>query len=291
VTCIYWHLCHELYVLYSSHQYSIYAHSTCSSWHRLLETRFYCHLCHELYVLYTSHQQSMSRIICIMCFLPQSLRHIDEACLWVAHERSHELSEAPTIWITNNLCHELNVCCQISPRHIDEACLWVAHNTSYQQSESRTIWVTNWMCFLCLWVAHNTSHQLYKARTLWVANSLSHELYVSVIEFPTMWVAKYIWLSSLWVAHNTSHELSMSRTIYITNYRSHELHATIISMSCTQYDLHPIVDRLAQHLEITSKNVQFSTRRTRILMWLSCVTGTNRKSHWQNSSSLEKFEK
>ena len=30
----------------------------------------------------------------------------------------------------------------------------------------------------------------------------------------------------------------------------------------------PIADRLAQHLEIISKNLRFSTRRTRILMRL-----------------------
>ena len=30
--------------------------------------------------------------------------------------------------------------------------------------------------------------------------------------------------------------------------------------------VHPIADRVAQHLEIISKNFQFSTRRTRILM-------------------------
>ena len=31
-------------------------------------------------------------------------------------------------------------------------------------------------------------------------------------------------------------------------------------------EVHPIADRVAQHLEIISKNFQLSTRRTRILM-------------------------
>jgi len=32
------------------------------------------------------------------------------------------------------------------------------------------------------------------------------------------------------------------------------------------FSIQPIADRVAQHLEITSKNFQFSNRRTRILM-------------------------
>jgi len=59
--------------------------------------------------------------------------------------------------------------------------------------------------------------------------------------------------------------------------------------------IQPIADRVARHLEIISKNSQFSTRRTRILMGFivyrihRLLLGTNRKSHGQNSGSLEKF--
>jgi len=39
-----------------------------------------------------------------------------------------------------------------------------------------------------------------------------------------------------------------------------------INTACHDSLLQPIADRVAQHLEIISKNFQFSTRRTRILM-------------------------
>ena len=67
------------------------------------------------------------------------------------------------------------------------------------------------------------------------------------------------------------------------------------------HTIQPIADRVAQNLEILSKNFQFSTRRTRILMGFMTHTsgdshgmyrlllGTHRKSHGQNSGSLEKF--
>ena len=52
---------------------------------------------------------------------------------------------------------------------------------------------------------------------------------------------------------------------------------------------------MAQNLEIISKNFQFSTKRTMILMGSIISTkllcGSNRKSHVQNSGSLKKFEK
>jgi len=52
----------------------------------------------------------------------------------------------------------------------------------------------------------------------------------------------------------------------------------------------PIADRLAKNLEIISINFQFITRQTRILMGFIISTtllpGTNRKSHGQNSASL-----
>ena len=41
-------------------------------------------------------------------------------------------------------------------------------------------------------------------------------------------------------------------------------------MLVTTYKVQPIADRVALHLEIISKNIQFSTRRTRILM--GCIT-------------------
>ena len=54
-------------------------------------------------------------------------------------------------------------------------------------------------------------------------------------------------------------------------------------------DLQPIADRVAQNLEIISKNFQFGTRRTRILMgFIIYLIGTNRKSHRRNSGSLQK---
>jgi len=59
--------------------------------------------------------------------------------------------------------------------------------------------------------------------------------------------------------------------------------------------VHPIVERMAKKLEIISKNFQFSTRQTKILVGFIICTmllpSTNRKSHWQNSGSLKKFEK
>jgi len=52
---------------------------------------------------------------------------------------------------------------------------------------------------------------------------------------------------------------------------------------------------VAQNLEIISKNFQFNTRRTRILMGFIISTmfllGVNRKSHGQNSGTLSKFWK
>ena len=49
----------------------------------------------------------------------------------------------------------------------------------------------------------------------------------------------------------------------------------------------PIAKRVAQNLEMISKNFQFSIRHTRILMGFIMSTmllpGTNRKSHGQNA--------
>ena len=52
--------------------------------------------------------------------------------------------------------------------------------------------------------------------------------------------------------------------------------------------IQPVADRVAQHLQIISKNFQFSTGRTRIYHFL---LDTNRESHGQNSGSLKKFQK
>ena len=53
------------------------------------------------------------------------------------------------------------------------------------------------------------------------------------------------------------------------------LKLTSMRWSYSNYDmvieLQPIAGRMAQNLEILSKNFQFSTRRTRILMGLSLV--------------------
>jgi len=60
-------------------------------------------------------------------------------------------------------------------------------------------------------------------------------------------------------------------------------------------DIHvqPSSDRVAENLEIISKNCRFCTRRTRILMGFIISTmilpGTNRKSHVHDSGSLKKF--
>ena len=57
----------------------------------------------------------------------------------------------------------------------------------------------------------------------------------------------------------------------------------------------PIAKRVAQNLEMISKNFQFSIRHTRILMGFIMSTmllpGTNRKSHGQNAGTLTKFYK
>jgi len=64
-------------------------------------------------------------------------------------------------------------------------------------------------------------------------------------------------------------------------------------MMYTNY-LQPIADSVAKNLVTNSKNFQFSTRRTRILMGFVISTiflpGTNRKSLGQNSGSLIVFE-
>ena len=49
--------------------------------------------------------------------------------------------------------------------------------------------------------------------------------------------------------------------------------------------LKPIADRVAQNLEIISKNFQFSTRIHHLFL------STNRKSHGQNSGWLKKMQK
>jgi len=70
------------------------------------------------------------------------------------------------------------------------------------------------------------------------------------------------------------------------------------SYSPATSQVQPIADRVAQNLEIISKNCQFGTRRTRILMGFIIGTihyvlilGTNRKSHGQNSVSLKRVLK
>jgi len=68
-----------------------------------------------------------------------------------------------------------------------------------------------------------------------------------------------------------------------------------IKESCTSESCHaqPIADGMAQNLEILSKNLQFITRRSRILMgliidnMLSPVADC--KSRGQNSGTLTKF--
>jgi len=63
-------------------------------------------------------------------------------------------------------------------------------------------------------------------------------------------------------------------------------HESLRVMNPEGSELQPMADRVAQNLEIISKNFQFSTRRTRIHHLL---LGTNRQSHGQNSGSLKKF--
>jgi len=69
----------------------------------------------------------------------------------------------------------------------------------------------------------------------------------------------YVWTSTTPLC---SCRFSMTRLSYMRD----------TSQSCVWHDsfmcaiLQPIADRVAQHLEIISKNFQFSTRRTRILM-------------------------
>jgi len=52
-------------------------------------------------------------------------------------------------------------------------------------------------------------------------------------------------------------------------------------------ELLPIADRLAQHVEIISKNLHQAYQDSHGIYHL--VLGTNHKSHGQNSGSLEKF--
>ena len=77
--------------------------------------------------------------------------------------------------------------------------------------------------------------------------------------------------------------------MYIYKYTHILLHVYIFTY------IQSIVDRVAQNLEIISKNFQSNIRRTRILMGFIMNTmswhRTNRKSHGQTSDLLTKFQK
>jgi len=70
---------------------------------------------------------------------------------------------------------------------------------------------------------------------------------------------------------------------------------SILLIVATPYVIQPIADRVAKNLEIISKNFQFSTRRTKILVGFITITmllpGTNRKFHGPNSGLFKKFYK
>jgi len=114
------------------------------------------------------------------------------------------------------------------------------------------------------------------------------------------------------------HVYTLTNTLYYTSFATHTLcwrfhfvlapaqqgfvqhvlsrkhfttHAYFVS--ALEQQVQPIADRVAKNLEITSKNFQFSTGRTRILMGFIVSTmalpGTNRGSHGQNSGSLKCF--
>jgi len=93
------------------------------------------------------------------------------------------------------------------------------------------------------------------------------------------------------IRHTLHTRLDIRRTLHTCLYihRSDALNIRV----CTRADnacvhAQTIADRVAQHLEMISKNFQFSTRRTRILIRL-IIYYTHLKSHGQNSGSLEKF--
>ena len=76
-----------------------------------------------------------------------------------------------------------------------------------------------------------------------------HQKYGYTHKYIWMYTQKYIWMLHLGVRVNMYHYTIYSVTSHHTNVY-----------------VQPIADRVAQHLEIISKNFQFSTRRTRILM-------------------------
>jgi len=90
------------------------------------------------------------------------------------------------------------------------------------------------------------------------------------------------WSGAFWVMGNEACTYAMTYS-----YESWVMrHESLRVMNPEGSELQPMADRVAQNLEIISKNFQFSTRRTRIHhLWL----GTNRQSHGQNSGSLKKF--
>jgi len=67
--------------------------------------------------------------------------------------------------------------------------------------------------------------------------------------------------------------------------------AYILSKDSWTVAVQPIADKVAQHLEIISKNFRLSTRRLDSHGIDNLLLGTNRKSHGQNSGSLTTFEK
>jgi len=89
--------------------------------------------------------------------------------------------------------------------------------------------------------------------------------------------------------------VSFAKEPYKRDYilQKRPINLSILLTVATPYLTQPIADRVAKNLEIISKNFQFSTRRTKILVGFITSTmllpGTNRKFHGLNSGLFKKF--
>ena len=98
---------------------------------------------------------------------------------------------------------------------------------------------------------------LYEWVTSYYRNELSHVY---------QWFMPCIWMSHVTYIQVSCHihEWVMSR-IYQRTFKDKSV-MSHMNTACHDSLIQPIADSVAQHLDIISKNFQFSTRRTRILM-------------------------